>query len=131
MTRLTQTASFENEISSIIGAFFRTFGIRAILKRTGVHKTKGVPAVMLFQELFSLVFHHKTLFRHLASSVSGDTGKDTFYRFVNSSIANWMRFTTLLAAKAVNDVIEPLIDEKRVNVFIVDDTPYERTARRR
>jgi hypothetical protein len=37
-----------------------------------------------------------------------------------------MRFTTLLAAKAVNDVIEPLTDEKRVNVFIVDDTPYER-----
>jgi hypothetical protein len=37
-----------------------------------------------------------------------------------------MRLTTLLAAKIVHDIIEPLTDKTRVNVFIVDDTPYER-----
>ena len=37
-----------------------------------------------------------------------------------------MRFTTLLAAKIVHGFIKPLTDKARVNVFIVDDTPYER-----
>ena len=52
--------------------------------------------------------------------------KDTFYRLLNSCNINWMRFTTFLATLIVNDRLMKLTDEKRVNVFIVDDTPYER-----
>lgn len=125
MARLTQTNDFENELSSTIDAFFNTFGFALLLKRVGAYKIKGIPVVRLFRELFALVFQHRTMFR-LISSSSQEVGKDAFYRLINSCRINWMRFTTLLAAKVVRDVIEPLTDEKRVNVFIIDDTPYER-----
>ena len=127
MARVTQTTVFENEFISTIDAFFHTFGLVSILKRVGAYKMKGVPAVKLFRELFALVFQHRTMFRYVSSS-STETGKDTFYRFINSCRINWMCFTTLLAAKVVRDIIEPLTDKTRVNVFIVDDTPYERNS---
>jgi hypothetical protein len=127
MTRLTQAKAFENELSSTADAFLRAFGVSSILKQVGAYKKKGVPVIRLFQELFALAFRHRTMFQILSSSNSAETGKDAFYRFVKSCRVNWMRFTTLLAAAVVKDVIEPLTDKTRVNVFIVDDTPYERS----
>jgi len=125
MARLTQTNIFENEPISTIDAFFHTFRIAVILKCVGACKMKGVPAVKLFRELFALAFQHRRMFRSVLLNLQ-ETGKDTFYRLINSSRINWMRFTTILAAKTLRDFIEPLTDKTRVNVFIVDDTPYER-----
>jgi hypothetical protein len=53
--------------------------------------------------------------------------KNTFYRFLICPKTNWLRFTTLLSKK-VADVIEPLTDVARINVFIVDDSLFERTS---
>ena len=125
MARVTQTTVFENEPASTIDAFFHTFQIASILKCVGACKMKGVPAVKLFRELFALAFQHRTMFRSVSLN-SWAIGKDTFYRLITSCRINWMRFTTLLAVKIVRDIIEPLTDKTRVNVFIVDDTPYER-----
>ena len=125
MARVTQTNVFENEVSSTINAFFRTFRLSDILKCVGACKMKGISAVRLFRELFALIFKHRTMFRSVSSNQQ-ELGKDAFYRFINSCRINWMRFTTLLAVKVVHDVIEPLTDKTRVNVFIVDDTPYWR-----
>jgi len=125
MARVTQTNNFEYKLASTIDAFFHTVQLVSILKCVGACKMKGVPAVKLFRELFALVFQHRTMFRSVSSN-SQEIGKDTFYRFINSCRINWMRFTTLLAAKIVRDILKPLTDKTRVNVFIVDDTPYER-----
>ena len=54
--------------------------------------------------------------------------KNTFYRFLNSSKTNWLRFTSSLASEIINGDIKNLTDEKRVNVFIVDDTLFNRTS---
>ena len=62
---------------------------------------------------------------------SSKTGKDTFYRFINSCSVNWMRFTSLLAERIINSMVAKLTDENRVNVFIVDDTLYERSRARK
>ena len=67
------------------------------------------------------------MFTFLRTEDNVKAAKDTFYRFLNSSRVNWLRFTTSLAANVINTKIAPLTDEKRVNVFIVDDTPYERS----
>ena len=39
--------------------------------------------------------------------------KNTFYRFLNSSKTNWLRFTSLLAADIVNHDIRDLTDPER------------------
>jgi len=53
--------------------------------------------------------------------------KNTYYRFLNSTKTNWLRFTTLLSKKVAAS-IEPLTDETRVNAFVVDDSLFERTS---
>jgi hypothetical protein len=126
MKRLSRSALFENEISSIISAFFISFNIGALLKKVGAYKTKGVPTVAVFQKLFSLVFIHKSLFEALRSDEAYKIAKVTFYRFINSSNINWRRFVHLLAGKIIHDKLEILTAKDRVNVFIVDDTLYER-----
>lgn len=57
---------------------------------------------------------------------SGDAGKDTFYRFVNSCRINWFKLTSVLSALVIGKVISKATGEDRVNVFIVDDTVYTR-----
>ena len=126
MKRITQPKHFENEISSTLDAFFRSFKIAGILRRVGANKAKGIPVAIVFKKLFTLAFSHKTLFMELESGMYTDAAKDTFYRFLNSCRINWMRFTTLLAALMVNDKLIGLTGEERVNVFIIDDSPYER-----
>lgn len=39
-----------------------------------------------------------------------------------------LRFTSSLASEIIHDEIENLTDEKRANVFIVDDTLFHRTS---
>ena len=126
MKRLSRTALFENDLSSIISAFFISFNIGALLKKAGAYKTKGIPAVAVFQLLFSLVFIHKSLFEALRSDEAYKIAKVTFYRFINSCNINWRRFIHLLAGKVIHDKLEILTAKDRVNVFIVDDTLYER-----
>lgn len=61
-------------------------------------------------------------------SFKEDFSKNTFYRFLNSTKTNWLRFTSMLASGIINDEIKVLTDEKRANVFIVDDTLFGRTS---
>lgn len=53
--------------------------------------------------------------------------KNTFYRFLNCSKINWLRYTTLLSKEA-EDTVEHLTNEDRVNAFVVDDSLFERTS---
>jgi len=77
MTRLSQKNLFENGLSYIINAFFITFNIGAILKKVGAYKIKGIPAVEVFQQLFALVFMHKSLFQALRSDETIPTSEIT------------------------------------------------------
>ena len=47
--------------------------------------------------------------------------KNTLYRFLNSVKTKWQRFTVLLSSRIINDFMKPLTDEKRKDVFIIDD----------
>ena len=53
--------------------------------------------------------------------------KNTFYRFLNCTKINWMKFTGLLSKK-VADAIVPLTSEDRINAFVIDDSLFERTS---
>ena len=52
--------------------------------------------------------------------------KDTVYRFLNSARINWLKFTTGLSAKIIEDAIDPLTSEQREKVLIIDDSTFER-----
>ncbi len=53
--------------------------------------------------------------------------KNTIYRFLNNARTNWQRFTTLLSADIINGFMKPLTDEKHKDVFIVDDSLFDRS----
>ena len=128
MKRISQYSVFDYELTTASDAFFRRFKLCSVLKRSNAYKSRGIPAVTVFQGLFNLVFINRSLFMELKTGTnSSKTGKDTFYRFINSCSVNWMRFTSLLAERIINSMVTKLTDENRVNVFIVGDTLYERS----
>lgn len=57
--------------------------------------------------------------------------KNSFYRFLNDSRINWLRFTTLLALTVIRDFFNPLTSKDREDVFIIDDSLYERAGYRK
>ena len=126
MTRLSRIILPENDTTSRISAFFKSFNIGDLLKKVGAYKTKGVSSVTIFQQLFALIFMHKSLFEALRSDGTGNVAKDAFYRLLNSCNINWRRFVHFLAGKIIREKLENLTDPERVTVFIVDDTLYER-----
>ena len=57
----------------------------------------------------------------------GSFCKNTVYRFLNNPRINWLRFTTLLSTRIINVFMKPLTDEKRKDVFIIDDSLFDRS----
>ncbi len=132
MKRISQTLNFDYELTTATDAFFHRFKLCSVLKKANAYKSRGIPAVSVFQKLFNLAFNSRSLFMELRTGTNSyKTGKDTFYRFINSCSINWMKFTSLLAERIINSMVTKLTDDKRVNVFIVDDTLYERSRARK
>lgn len=129
MKIITQNYENDKKISSSIKNFFKSYKISSILKASNAYKTKGVPVIILFQYLFSLIFANRSMYMNMITNKhSEDFSKDTVYRFLNSSSINWMKFTSLLSAKIANSTITKLTDKERVNVLIIDDTMFERAS---
>ena len=81
----------------------------------------------IFRYKLCNVFAGRSMYMQMKTgSYRGSFAKNTFYRFMNSTKTNWLRFTTLLS-KRVAISIEPLTDG-RINAFVVDDSLYERTS---
>ena len=54
--------------------------------------------------------------------------KNNVYRFLNSAKTNWLRFTTILSERVVNQFMRNLTSDEREDVFIIDDTLYARAG---
>ena len=118
-----ETVSCQNQITS----FFDNQRIALLLKQSNIFKQCGIAPVVVMRMIFSLVFTGKNLFRYLQADTSGgEIGKDSVYRFLNSSNANWRKFLHLLCAAVLNKAILPLTAKETPKVFIVDDSLYNR-----
>ena len=118
-----ETVSCQNQITS----FFDNQRIALLLKQSNIFKQCGIAPVVVMRMIFSLVFTGKNLFRYLQADTSGgEIGKDSVYRFLNSSNANWRKFLHLLCAAVLNKSILPLTAKETPKVFIVDDSLYNR-----
>ena len=115
-------------IFNAISSFFCTFSVGNLLRKCNAQKEKGVPVLDIFKYKLCNVFTDRSMYmQKKTGSFKESFSKNTFYRFLNSSKTNWLRFTTLLSKK-VADKVEPLTDDERVNAFVVDDSLFERTS---
>lgn len=87
MKSIPQNQKNENNIQFTINNFFSLFDISALLKKSNFYKSKGGSCLLIRKYLFSLIFTHKNLFRHLESKTL-DFEKDTVYHFLNSAHYN-------------------------------------------
>jgi len=71
--------------------FAKEFKLARLLEQANVRKAKGVGVLTVFIQLLSVVFSGKSLNR-LLSGGELDGKKDVFYRFMNSTSANWLKF---------------------------------------
>ena len=124
---ITQDQDGKN-LFNAISSFFSTFGIGNLLRKCNARKEKGIPVIDIFKYKLCNVFSNRSMYmQHKTGSFKETFSKNTFYRFLNNSKTNWMRFTTILSKK-VADTVEPLTNEDRINAFVVDDSLFERTS---
>ena len=119
------------ELFNSISSFFSSFHIGKLLHKCNAQKEKGVPVIKIFKYKLCNVFADRSMYMQQKTGSFKETfSKNTFYRFMNSSKTNWLKFTTLLS-KAVIERLEPLTDDTRVNAFVIDDSLFERTSCRK
>ena len=114
-----------DQLQSMVFAFFKEYKIARLLKLSNVTKQGGIRVLDVFRVIFSLVFTQRSLNRWLKQSSGHEFGKDTVYRFLNSSRHNWRRFLLLLSA-AVVQRMSRLTSDDRADVLIVDDSLFSR-----
>ena len=75
-----------------------------------------------------MIFSDRSIYMQMRTGTfEGDFSKNTIYRFLNDAKTNWQCFTTLLSASIICRFMKPLTDEKRKDVFIVDDSLFDRS----
>ena len=124
---ITQDTQDDKQISASIKRFFVRFHVSSALKAANAYKKKGIPVIEVFQYLFLLIFSNRSMYMSLITGKNAPSfAKDTVYRFMKMLQINWIRFTTILAARIIKEAIVPLDSQERENVLTIDDSMFER-----
>ena len=128
MSSIPQNIKNENEISDFATNFMKEFQIGKLLFQCNAGKMKGIPVMDVFRYLFCLVFSDRSMYMQRKTGVFEEGFcKNTVYRFLNSTKTNRLRFTTLLSTRIINDFMKPLTADDRKDVFIIDDSLFDRS----
>ena len=128
MSSIPQKNHNENEISDFVTKFFSEFHISRLLFKCNAGKEKGIPVMDIFRYLLCLIFADRSMYMQMKTNTFQELfSKNTVYRFLNSVKTNWYRFTTLLSARIICDFMKPLTSEERKDVFIIDDSLFDRS----
>jgi hypothetical protein len=85
--------------------------------------------MQIFRYKLANVFSKSSMYMQMKSKHFAEPfSKNSFYRFLNDSRINWLRFTTLLALTVIRDFFDPLTSKDRKDVLIIDDSLYERAG---
>ena len=126
---ITQNSTDEVALIDHIKKFFTKYQLGKLLKKCNGTKEKGVPAISLLRYKFSNIFVGKSMYmQQQTGTFTENFSKNAFYRFMNSVKTNWLRLTFLVAANIVNNDISKLTSPDRKNVFIIDDSLFNRTG---
>lgn len=129
MSSIPQNYSDEKALVDCVQRFLSKHHVGKLLARCNGLKEKGVSPISLLRYKLSNIFVGRSMYmQQRTGSFKEGFSKNTFYRFLNSTKTNWLRFTSLLAADIVNNDIKGLTDDKRRNVFIIDDSLFDRSS---
>jgi len=128
MSIIPQTTDNENGVSDFATKFMKRFYLGRLLFKCNAGKEKGVPVMDIFRYLFCMMFSDRSTYMQMKTGIYEENfSKNTIYRFLNNARINWQRFTTLLSASIICSFMKPLTDEKRKDVFIIDDSLFDRS----
>lgn len=128
MSSIPQITDNGNNVSDFATKFLKRFHIGRLLFKCNAGKEKGIPVMDIFRYLFCMMFSDRSIYMQMKTgSFEGAFSKNTIYRFLNDARVNWQRFTMLLSAEIICHFMKPLTDEKRKDVFIVDDSLFDRS----
>ena len=128
MSSIPQITDDGNSVSDFATKFMKRFHIGRLLFKCNAGKEKGVPVMDIFRYLFCMMFSNRSIYMQMKTGTfEGSFSKNTIYRFLNDARINWQRFTMLLSAEIISRFMKPLTDEKRKDVFIVDDSLFDRS----
>jgi hypothetical protein len=117
----------EQRLTSKVDYFLSQHRISKLLKQSNFIKECGFTCFELFKFIFLLVFSSKNLYQTLQKEEdTARPGKDSVYRFLNSSRFNWRKFLLLLSCGLIKSKLEPLSSKECVKVFILDDSLFSR-----
>jgi len=109
--------------SKSILQFAKEFKLSLLLEHSNIRKAKGIGVLAVFIHLLSVAFSGKSLNQLLESSELYGK-KDVFYRFMNSTSANWLKFIRLLSSNIIARLKKFFYDD--LGVLIIDDTIHKR-----
>ena len=129
MSSIPQNHSDEKDLVDCVQRFFSKHHVGKLLAKCNGMKEKGISPVSLLRCKLSNIFVGRSIYmQRRTGSFKEEFSKNTFYRFLNSAKTNWLRFTSLLATDIVNNDIKGPTNDSRKNVFIIDDSLFNRTS---
>lgn len=132
MSIISQNTIEKHEINTTIFRFLHQFKVSKLLSQSNAYKQKGIAVIAIFHYLLSIVFSNRSMYMQMATgSFDENFSKNSVYRFFNDSRINWKKFTTLLANRIITTFMKPLTNENRQDVFIIDDSLFNRSRSKR
>lgn len=129
MSIITYFENKEKQLEGKIDSFFKKYQIGKLLSKCNANKEKGVPVVSIMKYKVQNAFIGRSMYmQQKTGSFKESFSKNTVYRFLNSTKTNWLRFTSILASKIVNEDIKSLTSDEREDVFIIDDSLFNRSS---
>jgi len=114
------------KVLSEVSNLFKALKINQLLHAVNIRKACGVSAQQIFEFIFLLAFFGKKMNNFLSSKRGQELpGKDIYYRFLKNPTYSWRRFLLQLSLR-VTDAFDRLTSDKRVRVFILDDSILSR-----
>lgn len=106
MSSIPQNDSDKKALIDCVQRFFSKHHVGKLLAKCNGMNEKGVSPVSLLRYKLGNIFVGKSMYmQQRTGSFKEDFSKNTFYRFLNSTKTNWLRFTSLLVAYIVNNYL--------------------------
>ena len=128
---LSQMLAEVQEVNDTVRGFLHQFEVGNLLRKCRAHKIKGFPVMQIFVYLLGCMFSPISTYMSMKiGTYNEEFSKNTIYRFCNDTGINWHKFVRLLSERIIRQFMRPATSEKRIEYFVLDDTPFAKTGRK-